>query len=88
MARFEMGEADIASMGATGNPEILMELGLMYATGRVGEVDPVAAHKWFNLAVYRGCDAAKFHREELASDMSKMQIAQAQRAAREWITKH
>ena len=23
MARFEMGEADVASMGATGNPEII-----------------------------------------------------------------
>ena len=88
MARFETVGADLAQMGASGNPQILMELGLMYATGRNGELDLIAAHKWFNLAVYRGCDAARTHRENLAGEMSKAQIAQAQRSAREWITKH
>ena len=88
MARFEIGGAQLAQMGASGNPDILMELGLMYATGRNGEIDPVAAHKWFNLAFYRGCQAAKLHREELAIEMSPAQIALAQRAAREWITQH
>ena len=70
------------------NSNTLLELGLMYATGRNGELDFVAAHKWFNLAVYRGCEAAKSHRDNLAVKMSKSQIAQAQRAAREWIAKH
>ncbi len=88
MARFEAGGAELAQMSASGNPEILMELGLMYATGRNGEIDQVTAHKWFNLAAYRGCDAAKIHREALALEMSKLQIAKAQRAAREWITHH
>lgn len=88
MARFETGGEELAQMGASGNPDILMELGLMYATGRNGEIDTVAAHKWFNLAAYRGCDAAKAHREELADEMSREQIAQAQRAARQWITQH
>jgi TPR repeat protein len=88
MARFETGGAEIAQMGACGSPDILLELGLMYATGRNGEIDPIAAHKWFNLAAYKGCDAAKAHREDLAEEMSKAQIAQAQRDAREWITQH
>ncbi|MCF6321245.1 MAG: sel1 repeat family protein [Rhizobiaceae bacterium] len=88
MARFETGGIELAQMGASGNPEILLELGLMYATGRSGEVDPVTAHKWFNLAVFRGSEAAKAHREELAAQMSKSQIAHALRAAREWITQH
>jgi len=88
MARFETGGADLIQMGASGNPEILMELGLMYATGRSGEFDPVAAHKWFNLAAFRGCEAAKSHRENLAAEMSKPQIAEALRDARRWITQH
>ena len=88
MARFDIGGAEIGEMGANGNPEVLMEMGLIYATGRNGEFDLVAAHKWFNLAVFRGCEAAKAHRENLAREMSKGQIALAQRAAREWITKH
>ncbi len=88
MARFETGGAELMQMGASGNPAILLELGLMYASGRNGELDLVSAHKWFNLAVYRGCEAAREHRETLATEMSKSQIARAQRAAREWITNH
>lgn len=88
MARYDMNSADFADMAATGNAEIMFELGLIYSTGRDGEQDIVAAHKWFNLSAYRGNDAAKEHREELAYVMDKSQIASAQRAAREWITTH
>ena len=68
------------------NPDNLFELGLRHATGRGGKADPVLAHKWFNLAAYRGCEAAKAHREQLAAEMTAVQIAAAQRAAREWMT--
>ena len=37
-------------MAAVDKPEILFELGLIYATGRDGEEDMVSAHKWFNIA--------------------------------------
>ncbi len=88
MARYEIGNADFADMASTGNAEVLFELGLVYAAGREGEQDMIAAHKWFNLAAYKGFDVAKARREEIAADMSKEQIAQAQREAREWITTH
>lgn len=88
MARYEINEANFSDMAATGNAEVLFELGLMYATGRNGEVDTIAAHKWFNLAVYRGLASAKVNREEIASEMSSDEIRQAQREARDWITKH
>lgn len=88
MARFEINEANFADMAATGNAEIMFELGLIYATGRDGDADIVAAHKWFNLSAYRGNELAKERREELAYVMDKSQIAEAQRAAREWITTH
>ena len=45
----------------------------------------VAAHKWFNLAAMRGVDAAKGWRNQLASEMSTLQIAEAQKLAREWL---
>lgn len=88
MARYEIGNADFADMASTGNAEVLFELGLVYAAGREGEQDMIAAHKWFNLAAYKGYDIAKARREEIAANMSKEQIAQAQREAREWITTH
>ena len=88
MARFEINEANFADMAATGNAEIMFELGLIYATGRDGEADIVAAHKWFNLSAHRGNELAKERREELAYVMDKSQISEAQRAAREWITTH
>lgn len=88
MARYEVNEADFAEMAATGNAEVLFELGLMYATGRNGEVDTIAAHKWFNLAVFRGFEAAKVNREEIAGEMTADEIRKAQKEARDWITRH
>ena len=85
MARFEMLEA---GMGAGAQADILFELGLMYASGRDCEADPVAAHKWLNIAAIKGSDRAASLRSELASTMSKTEIAQALRAAREWMTTH
>lgn len=88
MARYDVQDVNFNDMASTGNAESLFELGLMYATGRNGEVDVIAAHKWLNIAAFRGVDAAKSHREELAAEMTRDQIAEAQREAREWITRH
>lgn len=88
MARFEVGTADFADMASSGNADIMFELGLIYSTGRDGIQDIIAAHKWFNLAAFRGSEAAKERREELAIEMSREEVAEAQRAAREWITQH
>ncbi len=85
---YDFQSADIAAMGASGNPETLFELGVLYATGRSGSMDLVTAHKWFNLAALKGNEAAKSQRREIASQMSKEEIASAQKAAREWITLH
>ena len=86
MARFDM--TGLADMAGTNSAEALFELGLIYATGRNCDPDVVAAHKWFNIAAFRGFDAAKARREELAAEMSRDEIAAAQRAAREWLTTH
>lgn len=67
-----------------GDSDNLYKLGLIYSTGN--EVNYVQAHMWFNLAAVRGSESAKECRRELSDLMSKDEIAQAQRSAREWLT--
>ena len=88
MARFEMLEAGVGAMGANAQADILFELGMMYATGRDCDTDVVAAHKWFNIAAIKGSARAAELRAELSATMSKAEIAQALREAREWMTAH
>lgn len=75
-------------MGTTAQADILLELGMMYATGRDCEVDVVAAHKWFNIAAIKGSARAAALRSELSGTMSKLDIVKALREAREWMTMH
>lgn len=86
MARMQL---DLASTGQlspeSGSSDALYNLGLMYSTGTEVEPNLVMAHKWFNLAAMKGSDAARSYRAELAQEMSKEEIAEAQRQAREWL---
>jgi uncharacterized protein len=88
MARFEINESEIGTMGASAQADVLFELGMMYATGRDCDLDLVAAHKWFNIAAIKGSARAAELRAELSVTMSKLEIAQALRDAREWMTVH
>ena len=67
---------------------MLFELGMMYSVGRDVPVDLVTAHKWFNLASVRGNADAIRLRREIADQMSEIEIASAQRAARDWLSAH
>jgi hypothetical protein len=73
---------------ATAIPDVLFERGLYWASGRSGVVNLVAAHKWFNLAAWKGRRDAIAARREVAELMSETEIAAAQREARTWITTH
>jgi len=89
MGRFEMAGAELASMAEMQpNGENLFELGILYSTGREVVADLIAAHKWFNLAAIRGVPAAADYRQEVAREMSAAEVAEAQRAAREWLRRH
>ena len=68
-----------------GNP---FERGIYLSAGRGGHVNLVEAHKWFNIAAANGDRCAAQHRDELAEEMSRQELAAALRAAREWITRH
>ncbi len=88
MARFEIRSSEMAAMGGENRADVFCDMGLMYATGRGCDVDLVAAHKWLNIAAIRGSDRAAELRADLAATMTKMQLAEALRAAREWMTQH
>jgi hypothetical protein len=89
MARLETNSFETTDLAAAGStPDALFELGLMYGAGRDVEIDLVSAHKWFNLAAMRGNDEAKRYRLEISSEMTKADIARAQKLAREWLTHH
>lgn len=63
----------------------LFILGVRYSTGRDVEQDMIAAHKWLNLAATMGHEEAKTWRADIASEMTKAQIAEAQKQARAWL---
>lgn len=73
----------------TGRVEAQYEIGLRFSTGQDGApLDYIMAHKWLNLAAMRGSEDARRLRAELAGDMTRDEIAQAQRLAREWMSAH
>ncbi len=82
---YEIAEAH-EMVRTQGDSDNLYKLGLIYSTGQGGAVDYVQAHMWFNLAAARGSEAAKECRRELADMMSRDDVAQAQRRAREWLS--
>ena len=75
-------------MGGEAEAEIFCEMGLMYAAGRDCPMDYIAAHKWLNIAAIKGSNRAAELRSDLAQSMSKADLAEALRAAREWMTMH
>ncbi len=86
MARMEMMAPTLGANGSSA--EALFHLGMMYCIGRDVAQDYVSAHKWFNIAALRGNTAAKDYRCEISREMTAMQIAEAQRQARDWIKSH
>ena len=88
MARFEAPQPDGTAFALAGaSPDALYQLGLLYAAGRNVPLDLIAAHKWFNIAASRGNQEARRMRSELAADMSRDEVMQAQRQARAWVMK-
>ncbi|CAH0340128.1 MULTISPECIES: sel1 repeat family protein [unclassified Rhizobium] len=88
MARFEMRNSEMATMGGETRADVFCDMGLMYATGRGCPIDLVSAHKWLNIAAIKGCERAAELRADLAQTMTKPDLAAALRAAREWMTIH
>jgi uncharacterized protein len=81
---FEQSQMTCKSVEA----ETLLQMGLVYATGRDVGQDLIAAHKWFNLAALKGSQLAKQYRMEIASELGRAELREAQRQAREWLRLH
>ena len=77
-AKWYLMAADQGHAGAQFN------LGLLYANGRGVEQDFIQAHMWFNLAAAGSEPAAQRERDLVAKKMTRFQIAEAIRLAREW----
>lgn len=64
----------------------LFRLGVMYSTGQGGApYDRVSAHMLFNLAAMKGSMEARDYRRELSQEMEREEVADAQKAARQWL---
>ncbi len=62
--------------------------GLESSIGADGDVELVEAHKWFNLAAMKGNEEALRYRREISEELTASEIAEAQKAAREWMQTH
>lgn len=86
MARLDLQNAEMAVMGSRPlSADVYFELGMMYSSGRSVPTDFIAAHKWFNLAAMNGSEEAKFHRAEVAEELTKAEMAKALKQARRWM---
>lgn len=66
----------------------LFRMGLLYSTGQGGApLDYVSAHMLFNLAAMRGSLEARIYRKEISQEMASEDVAEAQKAAREWLAR-
>ncbi len=78
---------DLPLPGPESSGDELFKMGLLYSTGQGGApLDYVSAHMLFNLAAMRGSLEAKIYRKEISQEMDSADVAEAQRAAREWLS--
>jgi TPR repeat protein len=82
----DVAESGIPLPGAESSGDELFRMGLLYSTGQGGApLDYVSAHMLFNLAAMRGSVEAKVYRRELSQEMDPADVAEAQKAARQWL---
>jgi len=87
MARMDLSTVEKAELVTqTGSSDALFELGMLYSAGRDIETDFIEAHKWFNLAAMKGNREALEYRLEISREMSRLQIAKAEKSARRWLS--
>jgi TPR repeat protein len=79
------GSAGMYAAAAGGDGEACHSLGVACSTGAADGRDLVEAHMWFNLGALYGCEEAAWSRADIALEMTRGEIAEAQRRAREWL---
>ena len=61
-----------------------LNLGVIYDNGEGVPEDDVQAYAWYSIAAAQGHELAKKNKEKIATDMSRDQIAEAQKLSREF----
>jgi hypothetical protein len=74
---------NVTGWADAGHSESQYDLGILFSTGKGVALDYVTAHKWFNLAAEAGITEAWELGADVASQMSKDDLAEALRAARQ-----
>jgi hypothetical protein len=77
--------ACLYAAAAKGDGEACHALGVACSTGLSDARDLIEAHKWFNLGALHGYEEAAWCRADIALEMTRGEIAEAQRCAREWL---
>ncbi len=71
-----------------GDPYAQAHMGCAYFHGNGVPKDYALAHMWYNLAAANGNEQGANGREQVEKLMLPVQIAEAQKLAREWMEKH
>ncbi len=70
-----------------GNPYALYQVGLRYKEGDGVEKDSVQAHKYLNISLAKGYQAAMQDLQGLTESLSRKQLLKAQKQAKNWRAK-
>ena len=68
-----------------GHAEAQFSLGGKYMDGEGVPMDFVLSYSWYNLAAAKGFVSARLNRDCISEEMTKEQIAEAQKMSREWL---
>ena len=71
-----------------GFPTAQLGLGFMYDYGHGVPQDNIYAHMWYNISASNGNDRGAINRDVVVERMTKDQLAEAQRLARECVKKN
>ncbi len=75
------------ALAETGDAKAQFNLGRMYAKGEGVAENDVQAYKWWNLAAAQENNSAKEFKELIEKNMTREQIAEAQKLSGEWKAK-
>ncbi len=81
-----MTALEIANARPGLSADALLQMGIAVSSQQ--QPDLVNAHKWFSIAAILGNHEAALCRREITAEMSAEEVTAAQRAAREWLTRH
>ena len=80
-----LGTPALLAAAARRDGEACHALGVAYSTAGACMRDLIEAHKWFNLGALNGHEESAWCRSDIAAEMTRGEIAEAQRRAREWL---